>query len=284
MRLERCAIDRPCTLKCLRVASPPCPTAVIVCVLTSSRPRDIHKVTHVSWPPAGPTPVFRLRGITHEDPNTFTTGESFRVAPPRRPGAKAQSLRPCYVHVPNRKASRVCPGSLQARPRGCVLVNRYMKIETQLENRFERRCSGSSSPVYHGLSSTAPHLHLHHQPRHQPRVILQVCLAWHLLLAAAARTRLAPPLLRPPPSMSLVFAQKCLFREGFATGLPACHARPLEACDASFRLDSFAMESIASGVWTWRRCLCMNGLFLSLQDVNARTMEARRDGGLACVS
>ena len=45
MRLERCAIDRPCTLKCLRVASPPCRTAVIVCVLTSSRPRDIHKVT-----------------------------------------------------------------------------------------------------------------------------------------------------------------------------------------------------------------------------------------------
>jgi hypothetical protein len=223
MRLERCAIDRPCTLKCLRVASPPCPTAVIVCVLTSSRPREIHKVTHVSWPPAGTTPVFRLRGITHENPNT--TGGSFRVPPPRRPGAKAQSLRPCYAHVPNRKASRVCPGSLQARPRGCVLVNRYMKIETQLENRFERRCSGSSSPVYHGLSSTAPHLHLHHQPRHQPRVILQVCLAWHLLLAAAARTRLAPPLLRPPPSISLVFAQKCLFPHGLKAFLPAMRAR-----------------------------------------------------------
>ena len=143
------------------------------------------------------------------------------MPPPRRPGAKAQSLRPCYAHVPNRKASRVCPGSLQARPRGCVLVNRYMKIETQLENRFERRCSGSSSPVYHGLSSTAPHLHLHHQPRHQPRVILQVCLAWHLLLAAAARTRLAPPLLRPPPSMSLVFAQKCLFPR-WVCNRPSC--------------------------------------------------------------
>ena len=189
----------------------------------------------------------------------------------RRPGAQAPRLKVSAHAMPmsmNQTASRVRPSSLQARPRGCVLVNRYMKIETQLENRFERRCSGSSSPVYHGLSSTAPHLHLHHQPRHQPRVILQVCLAWHLLLAAAARTRVAPPLLRPPPSMSLVFAQKCLFREGFARGrpllLPACHARPLEACDASFRLDSFAMESIASGVWTWRRCLCMNGLFLSL--------------------
>ena len=50
------------------------------------------------------------------------------------------------------------------------------------------------------------------------------------------------------------------------------------------RDDPLDMESIASGVWTWRRCLCMNGLFLSLQDVNARTMEARRDGGLAYVS
>ena len=89
MRLERCAIDRPCTLKCLRVASPPCPTAVIVCVLTSSRPRDIHKVTHVSWPPAGPTPVFRLRGITHEDPNTMT-GDRFVW---RRPGAQAPRLK-----------------------------------------------------------------------------------------------------------------------------------------------------------------------------------------------
>ena len=89
MRLERCAIDRPCTLKCLRVASPPCPTAVIVCVLTSSRPRDIHKVTHVSWPPAGTTPVFRLRGITHENPNTMT-GDRFVC---RRPGAQAPRLK-----------------------------------------------------------------------------------------------------------------------------------------------------------------------------------------------
>ena len=81
-----------------------------------------------------------------------------------------------------------------------------------------------------------------------------------------------------PPPCRLFSRKSACSAKGYH--LPACHARPLEACDASFRLDSFAMESIASGVWTWRRCLCMNGLFLSLQDVNARTMEARRDGGL----
>ena len=153
------------------------------------------------------------------------------MPPPRRPGAKAQSLRPCYVHVPNRKASRVCPGSLQARPRGCVLVNLSMKTDTRLdENRFVR-CSVSCDaaqahlhPVHVGLLSTAPHLHLHHQPCHQPRVILQVCLAWCLFLAAAARTRLAPPLLRPP---SRLVSRKI---EGFGGGgsrllpLPAMHA------------------------------------------------------------
>ena len=151
-----------------------------------------------------------------------------------RPGAQAPRLQVSAHAMPmsmNQKASRVRPSSLQARPRGCVLVNLSMKTDTRLdENRFVR-CSVSCDaaqahlhPVHVGLLSTAPHLHLHHQPCHQPRVILQVCLAWCLFLAAAARTRLAPPLLRPP---SRLVSRKI---EGFGGGgsrllpLPAMHA------------------------------------------------------------
>ena len=135
----------------------------------------------------------------------------------------------------NQTASRVRPSSLQARPRGCVLVNLSMKTDTRLdENRFVR-CSVSCDaaqahlhPVHDGLLSTAPHLYLHHQPRHQPRVILQVCLAWCLFLAAAARTRLAPPLLRPTPPSRWV-SRKIAVWEGLGRGsrllpLPAMHA------------------------------------------------------------
>ena len=42
-----------------------------------------------------------------------------------------------------------------------------------------------------------------------------------------------------------------LVRERLSAASSACHARPLEACGACFRLDSFAMESIESGEWTW---------------------------------
>ena len=136
----------------------------------------------------------------------------------------------------NQKASRVRPSSLQARPRGCVLVNLSMKTDTRLdENRFVR-CSVSCDaaqahlhPVHDGLLSTAPHLYLHHQPRHQPRVILQVCLAWCLFLAAAAcphPARASPA--STHPSISLGFAQNCCW-EGLGRGsrllpLPAMHA------------------------------------------------------------
>ena len=56
------------------------------------------------------------------------------------------------------------------------------------------------------------------------------------------------------PSISLGFAQNCCLgrcRERLSAASSACHARPLEACGACFRLDSFAMESIESGEWTW---------------------------------
>ena len=104
----------------------------------------------------------------------------------------------------------VPPTSLQARRSGFVLMKLCMKTKTRHGNRVVRRCSGSSTPHHPGLSSTAPHLHLHHQPR----VILQVSLAWPLFLAAAAHTRLMRPLLRPPPGspllVYLVFAQNLL--------------------------------------------------------------------------
>ena len=78
-------------------------------------------------------------------------------------------------------------------------------------------------PLHHGLSSTAPHLYLDHQPRHQPRVILQVCLAWCLFLAAAARTRLAPPLLGPTPPCGCVawFRAKVLVPRRVCRGTPS---------------------------------------------------------------
>ena len=67
-----------------------------------------------------------------------------------RPGAQAPRLQVSAHAMPmsmNQKASRVRPSSLQARPRGCVLVNLSMKTDTRLdENRFVRCSSGSSSP------------------------------------------------------------------------------------------------------------------------------------------
>ena len=95
--------------------------------------------------------------------------------------------------------------------------------------------------------------------------------------------------LDPPlhAAVSLGFAQKCLFLEGFAGGrpllLPACHARPLEACDASFRLISIAMESIESSGWTWRRCLCMNRLFCRPAGCERTDHGSEAGWGLACV-
>ena len=177
----------------------------------------------VSWPPAGTAPVVRLREIAHENPNT--TGESFRAPPPRRPGAKAQSLRPCYAHVPNQKAFRVRPSSLQARPRGCVLVNLSMITDTRLdEKRFVRCSSGSPSTLF---TMTC---------YRQLRIcIFTTSLATSLASSCRsaspgvffsqrlpARTRLAPPLLRPTPPSRLVSRKSaCLVRiwEGLGEAL-----------------------------------------------------------------
>ena len=90
------------------------------------------------------------------------------------------------------------------------------------------------------------------------------------------------------PSISLGFAQNCClgrFRERLSAASSACHARPLEACGACFRLDSFAMESIESGDWTSHHAgVCMSRLFLGPLNLNAWAIEARRDGGLASFS
>ena len=156
--------------------------ALIACVLTSSRPRDKHKVTLRRGFLQAPHP-FSVFVKSHMRTQT-RLGNRFVCC---RPGAQAPRLQVSAHAMPmsmNQKASRVRPSSLQARPRGCVLVNLSMKTDTRLdENRFVR-CSVSCDaaqahlhPVHDGLLSTAPHLYLHHQPRHQPRVILQVCLA-----------------------------------------------------------------------------------------------------------
>ena len=156
--------------------------ALIACVLTSSRPRDKHKVTLRRGFLQAPHP-FSVFVKSHMRTQT-RRGNRFVCC---RPGAQAPRLQVSAHAMPmsmNQKASRVRPSSLQARPRGCVLVNLSMKTDTRLdENRFVR-CSVSCDaaqahlhPVHVGLLSTAPHLYLHHQPRHQPRVILQVCLA-----------------------------------------------------------------------------------------------------------
>ena len=194
-------------------------------MLTSSRPRDKHKVTLRRGFLQTPHPFFVF--VKSHMRTQTRRGNRFVCC---RPGAQAPSLRPCYAHVPNQTASRVYPSSLQARPRGCVLVNLSMKTDTRLdENRFVR-CSVSCDaaqahlhPVHDGLLSTAPHLYLHHQPRHQPRVILQVCLAWCLFLAAAARTRLAPPLLGPTPPCGCVawFRAKVLVPRRVCRGTPS---------------------------------------------------------------
>ena len=146
MRLESHAAQ---SAQCMRLKTMPVPHLVCfdrLCahIQQAQRQTQSHPA---SWPPAGTAPVVRLREIAHENPNT--TGESFRAPPPRRPGAKAQSLRPCYAHVPNQKAFRVRPSSLQARPRGCVLVNLSMITDTRLdEKRFVRCSSGSPSTLF----------------------------------------------------------------------------------------------------------------------------------------
>ena len=93
MRLESHAAQ---SAQCMRLKPMPVPHLVgldrpCVHIQLAQRQTQSHPV---SWPPAGTAPVFRLREITHENPNT--TGESFRVPPPRRPGAKSPPmLCPC---------------------------------------------------------------------------------------------------------------------------------------------------------------------------------------------
>ena len=97
---------------------------------------------------------------------------------PRRQGAKAKSP-PMVCPCPKSKSFSCAPQlapreTLWLRPRESI----HQHPNTTWEScRFLRCSSGSSSSHHHGLSSTAPRLHLH-QARHQPRVLLQVCLAW----------------------------------------------------------------------------------------------------------
>ena len=176
----------------------------------------------------------------------------------RRPGAQAPRLQVSAHAMPmsmNQKASRVRPSSLQARPRGCVLVNLSMKTDTRLdENRFVRCSSGSSSPCSRwplidsspSLSSPPASPPASRHPAGLPRLVsFSRSGCPHPARASTASTH---------PSISLGFAQNCClgrFRERLSAASSACHARPLEACGACFRLDSFAMESIESGEWTW---------------------------------
>ena len=184
--------------------------ALIACAFTSSRPRDKHKVTLCRGLLQAPHP-FSVFVKSHMRTQTRRGIVSCAAAQAPRRQVSAHAM-PMSM---NQTASRVRPSSLQARPRGCVLVNLSMKTDTRLdENRFVR-CSVSCDaaqahlhPVHVGLLSTAPHLHLHHQPCHQPRVILQVCLAWCPFLAAAAcphPARASPA--STHPSISLGFAQ-----------------------------------------------------------------------------
>ena len=127
MRLESHAAQ---SAQCMRLKPMPVPHLVgldrpCVHIQQAQRQTQSHPA---SWLPAGTTPVFRLREITHENPNT--TGESFRVPPPRRPGAKAQSLRPCYAHVHESnsvsRAPQLSPGQTERlRPRESIHENRH---------------------------------------------------------------------------------------------------------------------------------------------------------------
>ena len=61
--------------------------------------------------------------------------------------------------------------------------------------------------------------------REEAFLMLDKGISWAETLSLGAWARLTLPLLRPPPASP-------------------CHARPLEACGASFRVDSIAMESL----------------------------------------
>ena len=107
------------------VASPPCPTAVIVCVLTSSWPRDIHKVTLCHGLLQAPHPI----SVSLESHMRTQTRRGNRFVC-RRPGAQAPSLRPCYAHVHESKsvsrAPQLSPGQTERlRPRESIHENRH---------------------------------------------------------------------------------------------------------------------------------------------------------------
>ena len=176
-----------------------------------------------------------------------------------RPGAQAPRLQVSAHAMPmsmNQKASRVRPSSLQARPRGCVLVNLSMKTDTRLdENRFVRCSSGSSPPCSRWpLIDSSPSLSsppaLPPASRHPAGLPRLVSFSRSGCLPAPG-SRL--PCFDPPLHLAWFRAKLLLgrFRERLSAASSACHARPLEACGACFRLDSFAMESIESGEWTW---------------------------------
>ena len=204
-------------------ASPPTSLAWIARAFTFSRPRDKHKVTLRRGFLQAPHP-FSVFVKSHMRTQT-RLGNRFVCC---RPGAQAPRLQVSAHAMPmsmNQKASRVRPSPLQARPRGCVLVNLSMKTDTRLdENRFVRCSSGSPSTLF---TMTC---------YRQLRIcIFTTSLATSLASSCRsaspgvffsqrlpARTRLAPPLLRPTPPSRLVSRKSaCLVRiwEGLGEAL-----------------------------------------------------------------
>ena len=87
---------------------------------------------------------------TSQDKQSPCALECMQVAPSRFicSPVQAQSLVNHQMPLSNIKkaSSRVRPTSLQARPRGCILVNLYRNTETRLGNRFVRRRPGAKAP------------------------------------------------------------------------------------------------------------------------------------------
>ena len=147
--------------------SPPklCPSPRSTELLASSMPPCRHRAVN----------LYRYRKTEKHDVFMVSCAAAHT---PRRQGAKAKSP-PMVCPCPKSKSFSCAPQlapreTLWLRPRESI----HQHPNTTWEScRFLRCSSGSSSSHHHGLSSTAPRLHLH-QARHQPRVLLQVCLAW----------------------------------------------------------------------------------------------------------
>ena len=117
----------------------------------------------------------------------------------------------------------------------CVHSSRCTRLEIEAD---ERPCAKTvlQGPPPGWLWAELPVCIFTKLVHRQPRVLLQVCLAWYPAAAAPASASHRSPLRRPHRFPRSERVWRKIGSQKMEGGACACHARPREACGASFSL------------------------------------------------